>query len=49
MQFDYIVQNPPYSGSLHLTFFEKSLGFLKDDGEMTIIEPATWLINVRRA
>lgn len=48
MQFDYIIQNPPYSGSLHLTFFEKSLELLKDDGEMTIIEPATWLINVRR-
>lgn len=48
MQFNYIVQNPPYSGSLHLTFFEKSLGLLKDDGEMTIIEPATWLINVRK-
>jgi hypothetical protein len=48
MKFDYIVQNPPYSRSLHLTFFEKSLDFLKDDGEMVIIEPATWLINVRR-
>jgi hypothetical protein len=48
MQFDYIVQNPPYSGSLHLTFFEKSLELLKDDGKMVIIEPATWLINVRR-
>ena len=48
MQFDYIVQNPPYSRSLHLTFFEKALSFLKDDGKMVIIEPATWLINVRR-
>jgi hypothetical protein len=48
MKFDYIVQNPPYSRSLHLTFFEKSLDFLKNDGEMTIIEPATWLINVRK-
>lgn len=48
MQFDYIVQNPPYSRSLHLTFFEKSLSFLKDDGKMVIIEPATWLINVRK-
>ena len=48
MKFDYIIQNPPYSGSLHLDFFEKGLDLLKEDGKMTIIEPATWLINVRK-
>ena len=48
MKFDYIIQNPPYSGSLHLDFFEKGLDLLKEDGKMVIIEPATWLINVRK-
>lgn len=48
MKFDYIVQNPPYKKSLHLDFFEKGLEELKEDGEMVIIEPATWLINVRK-
>ena len=48
MKFDYIVQNPPYKGSLHLDFFHKGLDLLPEDGKMTIIEPATWLINVRK-
>lgn len=47
-KFDYIVQNPPYKGSLHLEFFNKGLELLSEDGKMTIIEPATWLINVRK-
>lgn len=48
MKFDYIIQNPPYAGSLHLDIFDKTLDLLSEKGKMTIIEPATWLINVRR-
>lgn len=48
MKFDYIIQNPPYAGSLHLDIFDKTLDLLSEKGRMTIIEPATWLINVRK-
>ena len=48
MKFDYIIQNPPYSGSLHLDFLKKGYELLSDKGKMVIIEPATWLINVRK-
>lgn len=48
MKFDYIIQNPPYAGSLHLDIFDKTLDLIDPKGKMTIIEPATWLINVRR-
>ena len=49
MKFDYIIQNPPYNGSLHLDFLEKGLDLLTPGkGRMVIIEPATWLINVRK-
>ena len=48
MKFDYIIQNPPYKRSLHLEFFRKGLDLLSKNGKMTIIEPATWLINVRK-
>lgn len=48
MKFDYIIQNPPYSKSLHLDFFKLGLNVLSENGKMVIIEPATWLINVRR-
>lgn len=47
-KFDYIIQNPPYSGSLHLDFMNKGLDMLSENGKMVIIEPATWLINVRK-
>lgn len=47
-KFDYIIQNPPYSGSFHLQFLEKGISLLKPSGKMTIIEPATWLINIRK-
>lgn len=47
-KFDYIIQNPPYSGSLHLEFLKKGYELLSDTGKMVIIEPATWLINVRK-
>ena len=48
MKFDTIIQNPPYNKSLHLTFLEKGLDLLNENGKMVIIEPATWLINVRK-
>lgn len=48
MKFDMIIQNPPYKGSLHLKFLEKGLNVLNKNGKMVIIEPATWLINVRK-
>lgn len=48
MKFDYIIQNPPYSKSLHLDFLELGMKCLSDKGKMVIIEPATWLINVRK-
>jgi hypothetical protein len=48
MKFDTIIQNPPYNKNLHLDFFEKGLDLLSDTGKMVIIEPATWLINVRK-
>ena len=47
-KFDYIIQNPPYSGSLHLDFLKKGYEILNNKGQMIIIEPAMWLINVRK-
>lgn len=47
-KFDYIIQNPPYSGTLHLDFFNKGLDLLSDTGKMVIIEPSTWLIELRQ-
>ena len=46
MKFDYIIQNPPYSKSLHLNFLEEGLDLLTENGKMVIIEPAMWLINL---
>ena len=48
MKFDYIIQNPPYAGTTHTQFFNKGLDMLSDTGKMTIIEPSTWLINLRK-
>ena len=48
MKFDYIIQNPPYKGSYHLKFFHFCLNLLNENGKLTIIEPATWLINIRK-
>ena len=42
----FVIQNPPYDGTLHLQFLQKGLKLMKEDGKMTIIEPATWLINL---
>ena len=47
-KFDFVVQNPPYSGSLHLDFLKKGYEMLSNKGQMIIIEPATWLINIRK-
>lgn len=40
--------NPPYKKSLHLDFFENGLDLLNEGGQLVIVEPATWLINVRK-
>lgn len=48
MKFDTIIQNPPYRKTLHLSFFQKGLDCLDENGQMVIIEPATWLIDVFR-
>ena len=47
-KFDLVVQNPPYSRYIHLDFLKKGYEILSDKGQMIIIEPATWLINVRK-
>ena len=47
-KFDFVVQNPPYSRYIHLDFLKKGYEILSDKGQMIIIEPATWLINVRK-
>lgn len=46
-KFDYIIQNPPYNGNLHLEFFKKGLELLSEDGKMTIIEPARFYLELR--
>lgn len=48
MKFDCIIENPPYAGSFHLDFLKESLKMLDEKGKFTIIEPATWLINIRK-
>ena len=47
-KFDFIIQNPPYNKSLHLDFFNKGLDLLSNTGKMVIIEPSTWLIELRQ-
>ena len=46
-KFDFIIQNPPYNKTLHIDFFNKGLDLLYDTGKMVIIEPSTWLIDLR--
>ena len=48
MKFDFIMYNPPYNKTLHLDFFNKGLDLLSDTGKMVIIEPSTWLIELRQ-
>ena len=48
MKFDFIIQNPPYKRTLHVDFFRLGYDLLTETGRMTIIEPATWLINIRK-
>lgn len=48
-KFDYIIQNPPYSANLHIQIENHILdNALSDDGKMVIIQPASWLIDVRK-
>ena len=47
-RFDFILYNPPYNKSLHIDFFNKGLDLLSDTGKMVIIEPSTWLIELRQ-
>lgn len=51
-KYDVIVLNPPYGskgkGSQHLKFFDTALDKLSDNGKLVIVEPATWLIDVRK-
>ena len=47
-KFDYIIQNPPYSKSLHLDFLKAGYNMLSDTGKMIIIEPSTFYINIRK-
>ena len=48
LHFNFVIQNPPYSGSLHLNFFFFFYDMLADDGQMVVIEPSTWLIELRQ-
>lgn len=48
-KFDYIIQNPPYSGNLHIQIENFILdNALSEKGKMVIIQPASWLIDVRK-
>lgn len=47
-KFDYIIQNPPYSKSLHLDFLKAGYNMLSDTGKMIIIEPSTFYINISK-
>ena len=45
----FCIQNPPYSGTLHLDFLEIGVDLItKFRGKMVIIEPSTWLIDLRK-
>ena len=46
-KYDIVLMNPPYDRDLHLDFFDKGLELLSENGKCVIIEPASWLINVK--
>lgn len=48
MKFDYIIQNPPYDGSLHLDYFEWAYNIQKKNkSKMIIIQPASIYWDIR--
>lgn len=46
-KFSAIIMNPPFSGDLHLDFFDKCLDVLSEDGQMVIVEPGQWLVQLK--
>ena len=46
-KFNAIIMNPPFSGDLHLDFFDKCLDVLAEDGQMVIVEPGQWLVQLK--
>ena len=49
MKFDYIIQNPPYSSTLHIDYFEWGYYITKrNNSKMIIIQPASFYIDVRQ-
>ena len=46
-KFNYVIQNPPYAGKLHLKFFEKGIEILDNKGKMCIIEPGRFYLELR--
>ena len=45
-RFDCMLQNPFYDGNKHIDTCLESIDVLSDDGQMIIIEPSTFLINL---
>ena len=47
MKFDYIIQNPPYSGLTHIDFLRNMYDLLPASGRMVIIQPSRFYIELR--
>lgn len=47
MRFDYIIQNPPYSGLTHIDFLRNMYDLLPETGRMVIIQPSRFYIELR--
>lgn len=45
MKFDVVVGNPPYLRGMHLTFLQKALDIVVEDGTVLFVHPGTWLLN----